>query len=253
MSIFDEKAKAVPAYDALIAKMYKEDLERMDFAVGLSNGIRLLQSALYSSMQWPVKFHEPMFEARAIYAVPQNYYQNIYLDGEKLGVAFAHGAMRSIFFVGGNLVALSKQVNHREGREFFTSYVLLHLGPGEFSHKVDGDKLWISADVKKPMLNLATGKPEMKSVKFNFVNQSVMNRIVSKEQVVQSDRFKQVYQRFGGARAKAASIDIEGYAVTVPHFSPHPYLLQLHKEFGFESNRQMQEHVIDYFNEHLGL
>ena len=92
-----------------------------------------------------------------------------------------------------------------------------------------------------------------KKIKFNFVNQSVKNRIVSKEQVVQSDRFKRVYARFGGARMKAASIDMEGYAITVPHFSPHPYLLQLHQQFGFESNRQMQERVIDYFNEHLGI
>ena len=50
---------------------------------------------------------------------------------------------------------------------------------------------------------------------------------------------------------KSSSIDMEGYAITVPHFSPHPYLLQLHAQFGFGSNRDFQEHVIDYFKEHL--
>ena len=122
-----------------------------------------------------------------------------------------------------------------------------------YNVKREEDKLIISADVTKPMKNLISGKVEKKQVSFNFVNQSVINRIVSKEQVVQSDRFKRVYKRFGGARMKAASIDMEGYAITVPHFSPHPYLLQLHEQFGFSSNREMQEHVIEYFNAHLGI
>jgi hypothetical protein len=45
---------------------------------------------------------------------------------------------------------------------------------------------------------------------------------------------------------------MEGYAITVPHFSPHPYMIQLCKEFGYDEPRAMQEHVIDYFRAHLG-
>jgi hypothetical protein len=253
ISIFDDGAKKIPQYQGLLEAMAKKDNVRMDATKEVSENLRPLKKACYSSMEWPVTFIEPMFEARAIYAVPQNYYQNMYLDSEKLGVAFSHGSMRSMFFVNKRLVILSKTVNHKAGREFFTSFLLLHLEPGEFTTKQEMDKTLISANIDKPMLNLVTGKPEKKNVKFNFVHQSVKNRIVSKEQVVQSARFKRVYERFGGARQKAASIDLEGYAVTVPHFSPHPYMLQLHSEFGFASNRDMQEHAIDYFTEHLGL
>lgn len=252
MCRFCEKAKNTPEYASFINRMMAEDLERLKLSAALSNDIRALGNSLYTSMQWPVKFVEPMFEARTVYAVPQNYYQNIYLGGERLGVAFSHGSMRSLFFSGRRLVVFSKLVSHREGREFFSSFLLLHLDPGEFATRSEGDKLWISVDITKPMLNLASGKPEKKSIKFDFVNQSVLNRIVSKEQVVQSDRFKAAYARFGGARTKAASIDLEGYAITVPHFSPHPYMLQLHGQFGFASNREMQEHVMDYFSAHLG-
>jgi hypothetical protein len=61
-----------------------------------------------------------------------------------------------------------------------------------------------------------------------------------------------VYERFGGAQLKSASMDMEGYAITVPHFSPHPYMLQLRKEFGFAENKEFQLHVADYFRAHLG-
>ncbi len=253
ISVFDERAKEIIQYRSFIEKMHQEDLSRLDSTRRFSEDLRPLLGACYSSMEWPVKFFEPMFEARTTYAVPKNYYQGILLDSEKLGVGFSHGSMRSIFFVGDRLILFSKLTNHRKGEEFFTSFLLVHLDSHEFTVKQKLDKLFISCDVAKPMLNLVTRKPEKKSIKFNFVHQSVKNRIVSKEQVVQSARFKQVYQRFGGARKKAASIDLEGYAVTVPHFSPHPYMLQLHQEFGFSSNRDMQEHVMDYFNEHLGL
>ena len=47
---------------------------------------------------------------------------------------------------------------------------------------------------------------------------------------------------------------MEGYVVTVPHFSPHPYMLQLHKEFGFKDNKDFQERgVFEYFKNHLNL
>ncbi len=253
MCMFCDKAKSLSDYARFIRKMAKSDADRMSFTKEMARENSLLRNAIYTSMQWPVKFVEPMFEARAIYAVPNNYYQQLMLDGQKLGVSFSHGAMRSLFFVGKRLVVFSKLVSHREGVEYFNSLVLLHLEPGEYKARKEEDKLIISADVTKPMKNLVTGKAENKRVSFNFVNQSVINRIVSKEQVVQSDRFKRVYKRFGGARMKAASIDMEGYAITVPHFSPHPYLLQLHEQFGFGSNREMQEHTIDYFNTHLGI
>jgi len=242
---------AAPEYGALVAKMLEEDKARLSFSRAMAAQFSGITKSVYTSINWPVKLVYPMFEARAAYAVPNNYFQNLTLDGERLGNSFAHGAMRSVFFAGDRLMLFSKSVSFRDAGEFFTSFLLLHLEKGEYKAALDDSELRITADVEKPMMNLITGKAERKRVGFSFVHQKVAGRIVSKEQVTQSARFREVYGRYGGAGYKAGSIDIEGYAITVPHFAPHPYLLQLHERFGYESNRQFQEHVEDYFRAHL--
>lgn len=246
-----ERAKT-PEYGALIAKMLEEDEARLAYSKAMAAQFSPIARSVYSSISWPVKLAYPMFEARAAYAVPNNYFQNLTVDGERLGNAFAHGAMRSLFFAGGRLMLFSKAVSFRDAGEFFTSFILLHLERGEYESRVGEGEIRITAQVEKPMLNLITGRPERKEIAFSFVHQKVAGRIVSKEQVTQSARFREVYGKYGGAGYKAGSMDMEGYAITVPHFAPHPYLLQLHEMFGYESNRQFQEHVEDYFRAHLG-
>lgn len=246
-----EAAKTSLDYRSLLEKMFEADKERLEFSKEMVENIRPIGKMIYSSMKWPVKLIYPMFEARAAFSVPHNYFQNLMLDGERLGNPFAHGAMRSVFFSGKRLILFSKTVNHKDGRDFFTSFVLAHFEPEEYSHEINNDDLTIKVDIEKPMRNLITNKVERKRVSFNFANRSVKNRIVSREQVLNSAQFKRIYAKYGGAMAKIASIDMEGYAITVPHISPHPYMLQLHKQFGYGSNREFQEHAIDYFKEHL--
>lgn len=246
-----EKAKGMAEYDSLITGMLEEDKGRIEHSKAMAPRLSPISKSIYTSMKWPVKFVYPMFEARAAYAVPNNYFQNITVDEERLGNSFAHGAMRSLFFAGDRLVVFSKSVNFKDGKEFFTSFLLLHLERGEYQVKKDVREIRITAQVEKPMLNLVTEKTERKKIAFTFVHQSVEGRIVSKERAATSARFKSVYQKYGGAQMKSASMDIEGYAITVPHFSPHPYMLQLHKEFGYEDNKQFQLHVRDYFDSHL--
>lgn len=245
------KARSIPEYGAFMDEMLDKDKERMDFSKAIAQELRPVGRSCYSSMKWPVKLLYPMFEARAAYAVPANYFQQIFVDDERLGNAFAHGAMRSVFFVKDRLVVFSKTVNHREGREFFTSFILLHLDKGEYGVEEKADEILIKADVEKPMRNLVSGQVEKKRISFMFRHQNVEGRIVSKERAATSARFKEVYDKYGGASGKSASMDLEGYAVTVHHLSPHPYLLQLHKEFGYESNKDFQLHVRDYLKQHL--
>ncbi|MCI0504095.1 hypothetical protein L0Y65_05295 [Candidatus Micrarchaeota archaeon] len=247
-----QKARDSGKYGSFIAGMLKEDRARMEYSKEMAKTLGPVARSAYSSMNWPVKLVYPMFEARAAYAVPNNYFQNIVMDGERLGNGFAHGAMRSAFFAGGKLVILSKSVNFHDAKEFFTSYLLLHLERGEYQQAVGAGEIRITADLEKPMMNLVSGKVEKKRIAFTFIHQSVDGRIVSKEQAATSARFKNVYARYGGASMKSASMDMEGYAITVPHFSPHPYLLQLHSEFGYETNKEFQLHAADYFRAHLG-
>jgi hypothetical protein len=252
MCDFCAKSKLPGQYAELVAKMLDEDKERMERSKVMAEELSLIKKSVYSSMSWPVKLVYPMFEARAAYAVPNNYFQNIAIDEERLGNSFAHGAMRSVFFAGERLVLFSKGVNFKDGKEFFTSFLLLHLEKSEYQVKSAGSELRITASVEKPMMNLISGKAEKKRVAFSFIHQSVQGRIVSKDQVASSARFKGVYDKYQGAHAKSGSMDMEGYAVTVPHFSPHPYMLQCKKDFGFETNKDFQLKVEDYFKAHLG-
>jgi hypothetical protein len=247
-----QKVKGNGRYDEFITGMLQEDKDRLEYSKTMAQKLSPVGRSLYSSMNYPVKLLYPMFEARAAYAVPNNYFQNINVDDERLGNAFSHGAMRSIFFAGERLIVFSKTVNFHDAREFFTSFLLLHLEKGEYEAKHGAGEIWLRSSVEKPMMNLVTGKTEKKRISFTFVHQSITGRIVSREQVINSARFKSVYAKYGGAQMKSASMDMEGYAVTVPHFSPHPYMLQMHQELGFETNKEFQEHLEDYFLAHLG-
>ena len=251
MCRFCQSAKGSAEYTGLVSKMLDEDVARLEFSKKMASSLSLINRAAYSSMSWPVKLVYPMFEARAAFAVPNNYFQNLTVDDERLGNSFAHGAMRSVFFAGERLVLFSKSVSFRDDGEFFTSFMLLHLEKSEYKVQKGNGEIRISAIVEKPMMNLVTGKTERKRVAFGFVHQSVEGRMVSKDQAAASSHFKTVYGKYqGGTAMKSGSMDMEGYAITVPHFSPHPYMLQLHKDFGYETNKEFQLHVKDYFEEH---
>ncbi len=109
----------------------------------------------------------------------------------------------------------------------------------------------VSVDCEKPLKNLISGKVEKKRIKFDFFHQNLEGRIISKEQAMQSSYIKKSLGAHGDPRALLASADLEGYVVSVHHFSPHPFMLQNAKDFGFDSFRQFQEHSIDYFLAHL--
>ncbi len=209
-------------YVSLIEKMHAEDEKRLENTKRVSSQFDFLTA--YSTVKYPISFIHPMFEARAAYAVPHNYFQQIFLNGQALGNAFAHGSMRSVFFSGKNLIVFSKNVSHTEGEEFFNSFLLLHLEPKEYKLTMKDEDITIAADVEKTATNLLTGKTEKIKVKFNFINQPVKNRIVSRERVLTSSQLRTVYAKYTALNQKMASVDMEGYAITVPHFSPLPYM-----------------------------
>ncbi|HIH22558.1 TPA: hypothetical protein HA238_02425 [Candidatus Micrarchaeota archaeon] len=264
MCEFCDKTKETPQYLRLIEEMLSTDAKRLE-NTKTPQAISAFSSAgknVFSTVNLPSKIEHPLFEPRAAYAVPNNYYQPLVVNGEQTGRSFAHGATRSIFFSGKYLMLLSKTVTHTEGFEFFTSYLLAHFekkelrvniagGNGNDGHGEDAS-FEIAADVEKPAKNLVSGKTEKIRIQFNFIHQPVKNRIVSSERVMSSTQLKNAYGKYGaGLGTKMASVDMEGYAITVPHFAPHPYLLQLHNEFGFGSPKEMQERASEYFKTHL--
>lgn len=245
-----EKVKANSEYTTYMEKMLDTDKKRIEFSKKMTAQFSFISA--YSSIKYPTKLVYPFFEARTAYAVPQNYFQQIFVNGETLSPNFAHGSMRSVFFSGKRLMLLSKSVSHAEGEEFFNSFLLVHFEPNEYKYVYNGEEFTLSVDCEKTMTNLLNGKNDKVKVRFNFINRDVVNRIVSREKVVNSAHLKTVYEKYGALDRKMASVDMEGYAITVPHFSPHPYLLQLAEKLGYESGRQMQEKTMtDYFRKHL--
>ncbi|MBN2122501.1 hypothetical protein JW721_05625 [Candidatus Micrarchaeota archaeon] len=247
-----EAASSNPEYKRILDEMQQQDLHRLESTNDFLEMFPSLKSNLYTSLKWPSSLNKPLFEARAAFAVPHNYFQKLYLGNEPMGNHFAHGATRSVFFSKDRLVLLSKTVGQENGRPFLSSFLFTHFEKNEYSFKYDGNDLQISVDCEKTLKNLITKKPEKKRIRFSFVHQKMEGRILSKQQAAQSSYVKRVYGARGNVSSLFASADLEGYVVSVSHMSPHPFLLRFNSEFGFGSNREFQEHVMDYFAEHLG-
>ena len=248
-----EAAATNPEYLNLLEKMMEEDVERLETTRKFLGQYPSLSHNLYTSLKWPTKLTKPLFEARVAFAIPNNYFQHLLLDGERTGNHFAHGATRSIFFSGDKLVLFSKTVGQEVGHPFLSSFLFTHFEKNEYSVAYDGKDMKISVNVEKPLKNMISGEIEKRRITFNFFHQNLEGRIISKQQAIQSSYVKKVYGKHGNVNTLFASSDLEGYVVSVSHYSPHPFMLRMCKDFGFESFRNFQEHVLDYFTEHLKL
>lgn len=247
-------AKNDPSYRDFVSKMVERDKEIVENTKLIAEQMPVLKELNYSSIKWPIKLFYPMFEARNSFAVPNNYFQPLFINGGKTSVFFSHGSTRSVFFSGDRLIVYSKTVNHKEGKDYFTSFVLMHFDKGEYEYGYEKGAFYIRTKLDKKLENLVTGEVESKKISFNFVHKSIENRIMTKDQAHNSTQMKQIYAKYSSLRQKLASSDMEGYVITVPHFSPHPYMLQLSQKFGYSTNREFQEKgVISYFNSHLNL
>jgi len=250
---FTELAKKSAGYQLKLDSMIKEDQKILEGTKIIAKELPVLNSLVYTSVKWPVKIVHPLFEARTAFAVPNNYYQLLSLDEERMSSFFSHNSTRSIFFSGEQLMLYSKTMNHKEGIDYFTSFLFAHFEKGEYKVDFSNGVLTINANIEKNLKNLITGKNEKRRVSFNFVNENIEGRILTPEQAATSAHMRAIYQKYGGLDKKLASSDLEGYVVSVNHFSPHPYMLLQKEDFGFQTNREFQEHVMDYFKTYLNL
>jgi len=241
------------SYYSKMDAMVSEDQARIERSKSFVEKFPSIKNSILTSISFPPKIHKPLFEARNAYTLINNYFQNLLLDGNKQGAMFSHGSTRSLFFSGNYLVLFSKSTAQDAGVDFFGHYILFHFTKDEYEAKFDGANLSISVNCRKKAKNLLTGENEEHAIAFNFVHQPVEGRIMKKEEAMRSDYVKKIMGARAGGGDIFASADLEGYIITVPHFSPHPYLLQSGKEVGHDSNRHFQEHVLDYLLEHLSI
>jgi hypothetical protein len=145
-------------YLSLLEKMVEEDQQRMESAKDFTEKFPSIGRNVYTTLKWPAKLFKPLFEARVAFAIPNNYFQHLLLDGERTGNHFSHGATRSVFFSGDKLILLSKTVGQEVGKPFLTSFMFAHFPRNEYSVAYDGQDMRVSVDVEKPLKNLLTGK-----------------------------------------------------------------------------------------------
>ncbi len=239
------------SYAAKMDAMAREDGALIEKTNAMAERFPSVKSSLLTTIKFPPALHMPLFEARNSYTLINNYFQQLLLEGNRMAAIFSHGSTRSIFFSGEYMLMLSKSVGQDAGSRFFSHYLLFHFSKDEYSCKWEGNNMLLSADCRKKARNLLTGETEEKRISFNFQHQSVEGRILQKEEAMRSSHIRKIYGAKAPMQSVFASADLEGYVVTVPHFSPHPYLLQAGQELGHPSNRHFQEHVAGYLREHL--
>lgn len=247
-----EKAKGSSEYSSLISKMLARDAERLAHSQKALSSFSSIPA--YSTIDYPKLLVQPMFEPKVAFATPTNYFQNLFINDEKLPGNFAHGATRSVFFLGKRLMVSSKSIASHEGEEFISSFLLAHFEPGEYSFSIsEADRILISAETEKPAKNLLSGKVEKIKISFAFAQENMEGKLLRKSEALSSTMFMNQFKRSGiDPRAWLTSTQyMFEYVSTVAHLSPHPYMMKLHKEFGYCDQKDFQAHSLDYFRSHL--
>ncbi|VVB66067.1 Uncharacterised protein [Candidatus Gugararchaeum adminiculabundum] len=261
MCDFCSKVSSASDYLAKINSWMDRDIKRMAVtARKIDEGNRILADAVFSSIEWPLEIDFPLFETRTAYAVPTNYYQNLFVDGTRQRGDWAHDFTRAIAFVDGNLLLFSKSVASGGGEEWLSSYHLVHFTKNEFKATIKPASVMIQVDnVKKSGINMATKESASHTYKFTFVHNKTDHAFVRKESLKESGKMEEIYGRSSsgapgapGGELKIGMSDFEGYVLTVAHFAPHPYLLDEYKNLGYPSRMMFQNEAMNYLQNHLG-
>ncbi len=246
------KVKASPEYRELLVKMGERDAQRLEHSK--ANVDEFASISAYSTIDYPKLLVQPMFEPKVAFATPITYFQNLFVNDEKLPGNFTHGSTRSIFFLGKRLIVLSKSSLQHHGEEMFSSFLLAHFEPGEFRLEAGEDrKVLVSAEMEKPAKNLLSGKVEKIKISFAFAQDALEGKLMRKNEALGSTLFANQFKRAGAdPRTWLNSTEyMFDYVSSVAHISPHPYMLKLMPQLGYSDQRDFQNHVADYFRAHL--
>lgn len=249
-----EKTVNLTNYQEIFEKTFEEDQKILENSRMKIEEMKGIANNFFTTVNFPFKVKVPLFEPRVGFCAPNNYFQNLFLNGEKLGNSFTNKSTRSIFFNSGRMILISKSLNVGGVGEFYTSYLVVNFEKGEYDLEVGEKQVKLSAKKRSKGKNLLNGEIKEFEIAFSFSHENLDGKFIQKSQVANSTLFSGVYgQKSNGAvnaAKKVASMDLEGYVITVPHFAPHPYLLKVKNELGIASNRAFQEQVVNYFREH---
>lgn len=234
---------ASETYLKKINDYFLRDMERLENTAYFSKIDDAFSKNLFTSFPLPIKISFPLFEPRAPYATASSYFQPMLVDGEKQPIKFSGDSTRSISIHDGNLIVISKSVAKKEAKEYLQSYYLLKFSPKEFTVSKTPNSIQFRASCKKKVKNIITGQEEEKEFAFSFNHKDISHSIIDKKMGV-STKVREVH---GEKIAQVLTSDLENYLISVPHFNPHPYLLDCYAELGYPSRRDMQVKAWEYF------
>lgn len=247
------------AYSGIISKYMLEDVQRLmntndnymatkpeDSGAARDNTYAPL---LFSQEDFP--FIEPLLylEPRVALPKPTRYYQAMRVDGKDLRMDWSSGSMQALGFKDGSVILLAKAVVKNMGEaERLSHYVLAKLRKDELKTTEASNVLTIAFKGHMDGIDIKSRKIEGHDIEFSFRHHNNENAIVPVAAVSASAIYG------GKARVQSSTAILsrfENYSITVPHFAPHPLLLQAHKELGFGSAMEMQKAVYKMLKQHL--
>ncbi len=206
------------------------------------------------------KFDFPLFETLAAFPNPQNYYQPIFIDGEKLRTDWQGGWMRSIGFTpSGSILLFTKALQHEAFKpeaDWFQYFLLVEFSPDELEIEFEPPKMILRAnDVKKEGVNLLTNQKAEHTFKFSLVNLATPKSVLRADAVEQSSFYREILRRGRPeeqvAKEAKAKSDSERFVVTTLHYAPHPFMLRFFKELGYETRFAFQADAASLLEEHF--
>lgn len=216
-----------------------------------------------TSPEWLVrKFDFPLFEALGAFPNPQNYYQPITVDGERLRCDWQGNWLRSLGFLpNGNVLLFTKAVGHERFNpesQWFYYFFLVEFTPQELEVEFEPPKMVLRADnVRKEGINLLTAEKDEHTFSFSlaslaseksFIRADAAEQSSLYQELVRRGRTKEEAQKDGAGAPKG---DFERFMVTTLHYTPHPFMLKFFKEFGFESRYMFQSASFSLVEEHF--
>lgn len=247
MISLEDKVKDNERYVSLLQKMYEKDRDRLINTKAFVEKYSSIKC--FSTFKSTTYFFKPFFEPKVAFFNPLSYFQNIFINDEKLSNGFSHGSTTSVFFEKATLFVISKFVTSHNGKEFFSHYLFAHFDPSEYDFKIAEKTVEIRVNKEKNVINLLNNKEEKINISFNFIQENLENKIIKKEEALLSTKFVSLLKSRGiDAKKWLASTDyMFSYTCTVHHFSPHPYLFHILDSLPYTTQEEFQLNVIEYF------
>jgi hypothetical protein len=242
-----------PEFAELFEQAFVADIGRMAETKRRARGRQFLFSNVGNLEEFMLDF--ALFEPLSALPNPNNYYQPMAIDGEKLGSAWSSGWQRGIGFTpDGSLLLYAKAVEREpfgSGAEWFKHFFLARFRPGEFELFHSPPKYVVKVDAPGVKgVNLLTQEPAGHSFDFTFSHFATAKSAMLPETVSHSAFYRNALRRSGTGKEVRRS-DFEKFMVVTPHFAPHPFFMRLCAQAGYASRFAMQNDVPSLLDAHF--